>query len=165
MSQEPMLQDSITDVSNAPEILTEKPSGSWWRFLGMCTLGALIFGCGIIVGGAGTIKFIEKKLKAHMEHPEEAPDKILPVIAKNLKLSPEQITKIDPVIRKHHAELMQIREEMSPRIAREFKAIEDDVNAVLDPEQQKKWHGWFDKVRWFWLPRVQDLNKNLPDKK
>ena len=135
----------------------------WLKRLGMLFLGLLIFGSGALVGVFGTVSFIHQKMKEHLQAPEETPDKLIPIITRKLNLSEEQVAEIDPIIRKHHLILHQIREEITPKIAREFTLIEAEIGEKLNDEQNKKWHGWFDKMRGFWLPKSYGEDMKLKE--
>jgi hypothetical protein len=138
--------------------LTAQPvvrTRTWWHVIGMVVLGLVIFGSGLLTGVTGTLIAVKRRMQINMQFPEEAPDRLLPFLKKRLKLTPEQYAKIDPIIREHHANLRGIRKDVEPKISLQFHQIEAEVDQILDDSQRKMWHGWFDKMRAFWLPPLK----------
>lgn len=122
---------------------------SWVKSL---ILAFIVFLAGNITGGAGTLMFIHRHLADFIRHPQEAPQKIIPILKRRLRLDPEQTVKIEAIIREHHLALQKIRYETTPRVRTEIDAIQSEVAEVLNPDQRKLWNRRMTQLTDFWFP-------------
>lgn len=113
-----------------------------------------------MVGGALTLRFLHRQLQSFLTKPEETPDRILPVLRRRLQLTDEQAAKVEQIVRARHQALQQIRRETAPKVRSEFERIEQEVSAVLTPEQKSRWHTRFRQLYLFWFPDLPESNGN-----
>ncbi|MFO1020200.1 MAG: hypothetical protein U0903_05830 [Planctomycetales bacterium] len=130
-----------------------------WRWVRTLLLACLIFVCGTVTGGALTMRFITKTLQGFLQHPEEAPDRILPIIKRKLRLTDEQYAKVSEIVRTRHQNLQAIRNATVPKVHAEFQKVDEEVSAVLNPDQRKQWHTRFRELESFWFPSESEPGK------
>lgn len=127
---------------------------SWIKSL---ILAFVVFLAGNITGGAGTLMFIHRHLADFIQHPHEAPQKIIPILKRRLRLDPDQTVKIEAIISEHHRTLQKIRYDTTPRVRTEIDAIQTEVAEVLNPDQRKLWNRRMTQLTDFWFPTLPPL--------
>lgn len=60
-------------------------------------------------------------------------------IMPRLDLSPEQAEQVGPILRKYMQRLEEIREVGHEQITKELQAMDEEMSAVLTPDQQGLW--------------------------
>jgi hypothetical protein len=107
-----------------------------WR---MAFLGLIILVAGFTLGAATAVLVLPRT------PPERAPgigrgdQMMLERIMPRLHLSPEQAERVGPVLQKHMQRLEEIREQGRTQISRELEAMDEEMTAVLKPDQQQQW--------------------------
>lgn len=112
----------------------------------------LIFGAGVVTGMAGYAYWHHSFLLWMREHPEQVPDMLVDKLKSSLSLSPEQVPRVEALIRKYHQSFDSIQAEIHPRIDAECRAYETEMQNVLTPEQYAKWEPKFREIRKIFLP-------------
>lgn len=109
---------------------------------------ALIFLCGVLVGGGLSLIGMNYFLSYRFRHPEEMLLRIVDQMQGNLKLSEDQRAKVVAIFQKKHTEMDTLfNQEIKPRIEAEFDSLRDEVAAVLDTQQAEDWKKHFDTIR------------------
>ena len=126
---------------------TPLPPRSRNRHLLVVVIGLFIFGCGFVIG-VGTTLFAGHRIKVHaMQHPEKMPANVTKKLERHLKLSSEQTKQVEKIVHQRLAIVLEIREKNLPRLKEEFNLMEEEIAAVLDERQQKKWKKHCDHFR------------------
>jgi hypothetical protein len=69
---------------------------------------------------------------------------------RKLDLSDEQAAKVLAILTKRETALRSIIQEMQPKFEEQLQRAKDEVAAVLNPEQARKWRKRFDRVKARW---------------
>lgn len=109
------------------------PSKPWKLVL----LLAGIFLAGGVVGGAVTLHFVREFAQRRAE-PEQWGPARLRMLAHRLELTPAQIEQLRPVVRRNMDDLAHIRQDGMRDTRRVLQRMEQDIAAVLTPEQREK---------------------------
>ena len=131
----------MTEVTVSP--LPERGRSPWWGR----ALIAVVFLSGGVLGSIGGAYFVHQRITSLLHHPEQVPDRVLPIMRSRLRLTDEQFTRVDAIVRRHHATLESLRREVAPRVGQELQAMRDEVSTVLDTDQQARWTAWCDFIR------------------
>jgi hypothetical protein len=106
------------------------------RFVWLLGL-VIIFLAGVVVGSAGTVRFIQKQYEQRM-NPDSWEPRTMTWLTKELELTPSQEEQVRPAVREAVADLSQLRE----RADRERRAILGrmlvQIAEPLSPSQQEK---------------------------
>ena len=111
-----------------------------------------IFLCGGIAGGAVSRLIVRQQMLSIMRNPGEVPDRIVPMIVNSLDLTSEQREQIEPLIRKHYAQLEALRAQTYPQQIAEFDAMCAAISKELDGSRQKAWTELTEDMRQRYLP-------------
>lgn len=122
---------------------------SWIKTL---FLASVVFLAGGVAGGAGTLMFIHRHLSDFIRHPADAPLKIIPILKRRLRLDEEQTVKVEAIVREHHLNLQEIRNETTPRVRAEIDAIKTEVSEILTAQQRELWDRRITQLTDFWFP-------------
>lgn len=114
---------------------------------------ALVFACGIIVGGAGGSILTRQRMLAIMRNPEQVPDRIVPLIRSELALDDQQAAQVEEIVRRRYANIESLRAEVYPSQREEFTAMYNDVAFLLNEHQQVTWTALCNTVEQRYLPR------------
>ena len=124
-----------------------------WLCATVWIIGLLvIFGAGAVSGAAGYSYWHHSLLVWFSEHPEEIPDMIVEKLQSDLSLTPEQLPRVAETVRRNHAELEAIQDDIRPRINERCAAYEEEMHELLTPAQYDRWLPHFREVRKIWLP-------------
>ncbi len=99
---------------------------------------ALVFFAGIAIGVAGTRIAVRHFVRQAIQHPEIIRGKIERDLTRKLRLDPQQRLKVREILIGSHDKLKALRQEFRPRFAVIVQGAQDEISAVLTPEQQKK---------------------------
>lgn len=116
-------------------------------------LSFLIFFCGMIVGG-GLVTGVFGHFIHSSKYPEKIVNHIIGKIDRRLDLDDEQLAQVERIINERNRNLQNIRKTIGPQIQNEILTAHRQIRAVLNPEQQKKWDKWFNKIRRRWKKRL-----------
>ena len=139
---------------SAPTPPPVKPPAKRRRRWRTWLLALLIFLGGGAVGSAFTAVAIFRGVHHALMHPEEAPARITARLKRPLDLTPEQSAQIRQIIASRQQSLTKIRREVQPQIEEQLTGLESEIAAVLNSQQQQKWHGIIARVRENWLPPI-----------
>ncbi len=124
------------------------PKRKRWRAV---LLGLIILICGFAMGSGVTVIVVRKM--AHIIHtPGEAPKRITERMRRKLDLTDAQAAKVQAILTEREKALLGIFREIQPRLRKELERTREDVAAVLDSEQAKKWRERFDYLQNKWVP-------------
>ncbi len=126
-----------------------KPRRRWVR-TGL--LGLVILLCGMIIGGALTLHFRWPRLLLARQPWERMPEHIADRMREELGLTEEQQKEIQTILAKHHGAMESIRVEVQPRVEAQIDSMRREIDAVLTPEQARRWTERFEKMRRHWPP-------------
>jgi Spy/CpxP family protein refolding chaperone len=59
-------------------------------------------------------------------------------LSRTLDLTPEQRTKVEQIVMRHHARIVQLQESTRPQVRQELEAANREIEALLTPEQRQK---------------------------
>jgi hypothetical protein len=108
-----------------------------WR---MAFFGLVILIAGLTIGAATTVLLLPGPDPERAAARGRGDQMMLERIGPRLRLSPEQAERIGPVLRKHMERLEEIREQGRTQISEELEAMDEEMSAVLRPDQQQSWH-------------------------
>lgn len=114
-----------------------------WKLI---LLLAGIFLAGGLVGSAVTLHFAREYVH-HRAMPEQWGPARLKMLARQLDLTPAQIEQLRPVVHRNMAELGQVRQEGFRETRRVLARLEQDIAAVLTPEQKVRFKELNDELR------------------
>jgi protein-tyrosine-phosphatase len=141
MTEQPPTEDEGQESVAPPA----RRSGYWRQIL----LGALILVCGMAIGSAGTVILIgnrpHSRVLQTVRQRESAPRLMTERLQRDLRMSPEQASRVEAIVRKRLEAIWQIREEQRPRITEQFELMKKEVAEVLDPDQAKRWTEQFER--------------------
>ena len=120
-----------------------------WLTVLLCVL---IFLAGGVAGGGAVALHMARRFMEAVRHPEVIPDRIVSRLRRPLDLDAEQELKIKAILARRQATLLEARAAALQRAGPEFDGIEDDVAAVLRPDQVERWHELYENVRDEWMP-------------
>jgi hypothetical protein len=113
----------------------------WWLAAIVILLG------GIVIGSAGTLAVVRRAVTMHHRRtPEQTAERVVDRMERELALSPEQKDVVRAVVTRRMKALREIREEVVPRVTEQLEAARGEIDAVLDPDQQRKWHAHFRRL-------------------
>lgn len=120
-----------------------------WRSL-LLGLGILL--CGILIGAGITVIVLQKMVLYAVHHPEQVPTRLTERLRGKLGLSDDQAKKIRAILNERQKAFQALRRATRPKMEREIERLEEDVAAVLDENQARKWRKRFDRLRRQWMP-------------
>ena len=107
-----------------------------WR---MAFFGLMILIAGLTTGAAVTLLVADWQGPDRPAPPDRAYQMMLDRIMPRLHLSPEQAEHAGPVLRKYMQRLEDIREQGRLQISKELQRMDEEMSAVLRPDQQQLW--------------------------
>lgn len=135
----------MTDSTNQPPPpgpLAASPPRRWLKG----ALLAVIFVAGVAVGAAGSALLIRQRITAVLTHPEQLPDRIIPILRHRLSLNDDQTEQVAAIVRRRYTALEEVRSEFTPRVATELQLLRTEVDAVLSADQKQRWAIWCQRV-------------------
>lgn len=140
---------SDTQRSDAEKITpTPRRRRGWLRLL----LYLLIFISGGIVGSGATLMVIRTSALFAVHHPDEMPAIIANRMERALDLDDEQKRQVLEILHERQEALQDVRRQSQPLVEEQLDLLEEQVAAVLDPEQQEKWRSRIEHLRHTWMP-------------
>ena len=134
------------DTENSPLV---RPRRRWVRtFL----LALVIFVSGAVVGGGLTFKVTTTGFKRFFQSPETVAERITRRMDKTLDLTDDQVLRVRQIILERQMVFYSLRKEVQPRLEAEIENTRRELNAVLTPEQARKWEKRYGRLLRFWLP-------------
>ncbi|MCG3137788.1 MAG: hypothetical protein HJJLKODD_01638 [Phycisphaerae bacterium] len=144
---------------DAPQPPHPAPRRRRWLMV-LIMLGLLL--CGGLLGSAVTLVVVAKRVQTVLQHPEEIPRLAAARLRRHLELTEDQTRQLEAILSRHQERVRQIRERFRPRIVERFDELRLEVDELLNPQQQDKWHNWLELQRRLWLPPVSPTSSQ-PD--
>jgi hypothetical protein len=124
------------------------------RRLRSILLGMVILLAGIAIGSGVTLFVVHRLVLHAIHHPEEAPYKVSSRLQSKLDLTDAQTATIRDIVAGRQKHIQAIRREAQPKVQRELEAAREDIAAVLNPDQAKRFREQFDRLRNRWMPTL-----------
>ena len=134
------MSDSVTSIPS--QIPAPRSSRRWMNWL----LLVAIFGSGAVIGALIAVRVVRLQVASVLNHPEQIPDRVLPILRYRLDLDDQQAEQVAVIVKQRHAALEALRAEFSPRVAVELRQLRTEVDAVLKPDQRTRWDLWCRRV-------------------
>jgi len=115
-------------------------------------LGMIILFCGMLIGAGITVILLQRVVLYAIHHPEEIPNRLTERLRNKLSLTDEQTKKVKAILTERQKAFMELRRVTLPKVERELKCLREEVAAVLDKNQARKWSKRFDRLTPQWLP-------------
>jgi Spy/CpxP family protein refolding chaperone len=97
---------------------------------------------GIFIAGAVAGGFVAGRIARHMAQRRMPPDQWgqsrLKMLSEHLSLTPDQQTKLQPILQRDMDDLARIRNSSMSESRKIFERMEQDISALLTPEQKQK---------------------------
>jgi Spy/CpxP family protein refolding chaperone len=119
--------------------MTDKP----WKLVLLLTG---IFLAGAVAGGFVTLEVGKNMLRKRMAPDNWGPAR-LKTLEKELALTPEQIDRLKPIVRRDVDELNRLRQQGFQETRRILERMENDIAAILTPEQKAKFEKFNEERR------------------
>jgi Spy/CpxP family protein refolding chaperone len=117
-----------------------KAKSPW--LLALVVTGA-VFLCGVVVGAVLTHGFLFRRAMNEFGPPGFRTDVAVKQIRKDLDLSDEQAIKLEKLFEEHAENMNAIHKDVRPRVEAELESFRSKVEAILTPEQAKRWNEKF----------------------
>ncbi len=102
-------------------------------------LCVVILTAGIAIGASLMFIALSAQQDSYDQHPEIYADRMLRRLNRELDLTPQQRSELDPIIRKHTQALEEIRGQVRPKIVEQLEQLDSEIAAVLDEQQNEIW--------------------------
>ena len=102
-------------------------------------LGLVILAAGIAIGASLMILYRPAPQDRYGREPEIFAEQMLGQLGRELNLTPQQRRQLEPILRQHHETLTDIRASVRPQIVSQLEQLNDDITAILTPEQADLW--------------------------
>jgi Spy/CpxP family protein refolding chaperone len=130
-----------------------KPPRTWLTLL----MGAVLLVSGAVMGSGMTVLVIQKTIQQHSEGPPPHFNKqILRKLSVDLELTAEQEKAIGAIFETNQEHFRAIRKDLRGKVESELLGVREQVEAVLTPEQAKKWNRRFKDMRNRSFPGFRD---------
>ena len=96
-----------------------------------------IFAAGCVAGGFVTMRYVHSKIRERGA-PEQWGPARLKMLADRLALTPEQVERLKPIVRRDVEDLNRLRTQSFQETRRILERMERDISAALTPAQKKK---------------------------
>jgi len=108
-----------------------------WR---MAFFGLVILLAGALAGSAVTLLTVNRSGPPGPEGPPDfAAARMLERIGPRLRLSPQQMEQIQPILHRHMETLHAISEKGRTQISEQLRVMNQEISGVLDESQQRQW--------------------------
>ncbi len=112
----------------------------------------VVFLSGGIAGAMVTARVIYDRMETYRQQPPLFARDIATRLRFRLALSDSQGSRVQAIIERRHATMVEHQQESSQEMHVEFNAMVEEVSAVLDEKQKSRWQGIADHVRRTFLP-------------
>jgi hypothetical protein len=125
-------------------------SRPWLRGL----LLLVIWISGAVVGAGGALIVARQRVLHRIHHPEEMPAAVVSRLQSKLGLNDRQAEQVETVLENGQREIQAVRRQFQPRLEDELDQLGEEIGAVLDRDQRRRWDDYFLRLRKTWLPTV-----------
>lgn len=115
-----------------------------WR---MAFFGLIILVAGIAIGGSSMLIFAPKKLIKPPRAPEFASGRMVGQLRRELRLSPEQSEKIEPILKEHMETLHNIRIDAQDQIGEALEQMNKQISSILTNRQKQMWESRLQRLQ------------------
>ena len=115
-------------------------------------LGLAILCSGIVIGSGITIYAVSHYIVEGLRNPDLLPERMAARLQRQLELTGEQEAEILAIFNARKKQIGEYRARIQPRLEKELEAVRAEVEAVLTPEQAKKWNTRFKRMESIILP-------------
>ncbi|QDU78545.1 hypothetical protein Pla110_02490 [Polystyrenella longa] len=122
-----------------PSLPSPRPKKSRWRTLLQLVLVVVIFGSGVVTGGALAMRMVRHKMKNFELESETMIERIHERLVWKYDLNEEQSAEAKQIVRNKIEDLIALRQEFRPRLAAEMGSFENEIAAIMDESQQTEW--------------------------
>ena len=119
-------------------------------------LVALVFLAGVAVGVVGTRAVVRRVVSQAISHPEIIQARIERNLAFRLRLDDSQRVKLHEIMSDTHGQLKDLRREYRPRVVLVLSNANDQITALLTPEQLARFEKWKQENR----PLLESVRQN-----
>lgn len=112
-----------------------KPPSTWLTLL----MGAVLLVCGVVIGAGGTTLVVKNRLDQPDVAPNQFSQRLMGRMTRDLDLTEEQAKEVRAVFELHSSEMRVVRNEMDERADALRATMQEEVRAILTPEQVKQW--------------------------
>ncbi len=105
-------------------------------------LVALVFLAGLAVGVVGTRVVVRRAVSEAITHPEIIQSRLERNLAFRLRLDGDQRVKLRDIMSDTHNQLKDLRREFRPRVVLVLSNANEQITALLTPEQQARFEKW-----------------------
>ena len=119
-------------------------------------LVTFVFLAGVVAGVVGTRIVVRHVVGEVLSHPETVQPRIERTLAFRLRLDADQRAKVHAILSETHEQLQGLRQEYRPKVILVLSNANDQVTALLTPEQQERFEQWKDKNR----PLIESIKRN-----
>ena len=117
-------------------IVSQIHKAHMWR---MAFFGLIILIAGIAIGGSSMLIFAPEKFTKPPRGPEFASGRMVGQLRRELRLSPEQAEKIEPILKKHMETLHNIRIDARDQIDEALEQMNKQISSILTDRQKRMW--------------------------
>jgi FtsZ-binding cell division protein ZapB len=107
-----------------------------WR---MAFFGLIILVAGIAIGGSSMLIFAPEKIIKPPKAPEFASGRMVGRLHRELRLTPEQTEKIEPILKEHMETLHNIRIDAQDQIGEALEQMNKQISSILTDGQKRMW--------------------------
>ena len=107
-----------------------------WR---MAFFGLVILLAGIVIGVAATFLMTDYVPAQPPPAPEFAAERMIERLRNQLRLSPDQVGRIVPIIQRRMQILQDIRASARPKIAEQLRLMNEEISTILREDQRRLW--------------------------
>jgi Spy/CpxP family protein refolding chaperone len=111
---------------------------------------ALVFLAGVVFGVVATRAVVRHMVRAALLHPETVRDRIERDLTRRLRLSEAQRPQVQAALRRAHERWQELRREFQPRFALILNDAQQEIAAVLTPEQREQFEKFREENRLLW---------------
>ena len=127
-----MSQNETTDN----QIVSSINKAHMWR---MAFFGLVILIAGGVIGGSFMLIFAPEKIIKPSRGPEFASVRMVGQLHRELRLSPEQAEKIEPILKEHMQTLNNIRIDAQDQIGEALEEMNEQISSILTDRQKLMW--------------------------
>jgi len=124
-----------------PETRPARKARSPWLLVLAVTGAAFL--CGVVVGAVLTHGFLFRRTMHEFGPPGFRTDAAVKQIRKDLDLSDEQAGKLEKLFEEHMENMKAIHKDVRPRVEAELESFRSKVEAILTPDQARRWNEKF----------------------